>query len=206
MRKRLIGACAATALLGLASIAAAHPGGGPGGVPGGLPGHSAGVPGSIGNPNGAPPIGRATNAPDTDRGHSEGKGHTDLHQKPTVGRVTSFNGSLLTLTLPNGSTKTFAVDSRAFGQLRPAKGMRVAVTSNDGAHASLVVPADQTIRGTVSAISKDLVTLKLPNGRQETISVAPQAAANMNLTPGASVIMTSHDGGVTALRVSVDRH
>lgn len=186
-------------------IAEAH-GGPQGGAPGaGRLGHGPGA--APGNPNGAEPVGRATGAPDTDRGHSEGKGHTDVLKRamPTVGRVASLHGSRLTLSLPNGTRKTFSVDARAFGQMRPARGESVAVESDDGMRASSIAPADRTIRGNLTAVSRDTVTLKLPNGRTQTIFVAPEAAARMNLSPGTPLTVISHDGGASATQIRVDR-
>ncbi len=160
-----------------------------------------------GNPNGAEPVGKAAGAPDTDRGRSEGKGHTDLlrQEKPTVGRVASFSGSRLTLSLPDGTSKTFSVDAHAFGQMRPTRGESVAVESGDGVHARSVAAADRTIRGSLTAVSRDTVTLKLPNGRTQTISVAPEAATRMNLSPGMPLTVISHDGGASATQIRVDR-
>ena len=221
-----IAGAALAAMLSLSLVAFADARGGPpggGGRPGGIPvgGPPGGMPGGARipnalppvthpnstNPNGTPPIGKPTSAPDTDRGRSEGKGQTDTtsHRKPVVGKVASFNGSTLTLTLPNGTTKTFTVDPHAFGQLKPKQGQNVAVEIKNGSEASSVVAADQTIRGTVTASSLTSVTIKLPNGQTRTISIAPQAATRMNLSPGVPVTIVSHDGGASAAAISI-RH
>jgi len=198
-------------LLWPASVGA-HPGGGPpGGTPGGPPvgtpgGPPPGVP--ISNSNGALPIGKATSAPDTDRGHSEGKGRTDVAPgKPTIGRVATFSGTTLTLTLPTGVSKTFTVDAHAFGQLNVHKGAELAVTSSDGVYATSVTPAEQTIRGTVESVSANTsqVTLSLPNGKTLTIMVAPEAAAHMALSKGIPLTLASHDGGFSADPVVVGK-
>lgn len=214
---RPISIAALAAMLSLSLVAFADARGGPpgggggrpggigGGPPGGMPG-AARIPNTT-TPNGMPPIGRPTSAPDTDRGRSEGKGQTDTtsHGKPVIGKVASFNGSTLTLTLPNGTTKTFTVDPHAFGQLRPTPGQNVAVETNNGTEASSVVAADQTISGTVTATSLTSVTIQLPNGQTRTISVAPQAATRMNLSPGVPVTVVSHDGGASAATIRI-RH
>lgn len=219
---RSVSVGALAALLSLSLVAFADASGGPGGGrPGGIGGPPGGMPGGARipttlppviqpnsrNPNGTPPVGKSTSAPDTARGRSEGKGQTDTtsHGKPVVGKVASFNGSTLTLTLPNGTTKTFTVDPHAFGQLKPKQGQNVAVEMKNGSEASSVVAADQTIRGTVTASSLTSVTIKLPNGQTRTISVAPQAATRMKLSPGVPVTIVSHDGGASAAAISI-RH
>ena len=202
-------ALAATLSLSLVAFADArgdHPGGGP---PGGMPGASRNpnpfppMRQPDANPNGTMPIGKATTPPDTDRGRSEGKGRTDstMHGKPAIGRVASFSGSTLTLTLPNGTVKTFQVDPHAYGQLKPKLGQNLAVETKNGTQASSVVPADQMISGTVISSTLTSVTLKLPNGQTRTIAVAPQAAARMNLSPGVPITVTSHDGGMSAASI-----
>lgn len=181
----------------------------PAGVPGGVHVPSAPNPGGItnpGNPNGTAPIGAPGTRGDTDRGHSEGKGNNDLVRgQRLIGKVASLQGSTLTLMLPNGTTKSFLVDPHAFGQMRPLRGKSVAIESSDGTRANTVVDADQTIDGSVTGMTKDSVTLRLPNGKTQTLSVAGAALAHMNLKPGTHVRVTSHDGGASASRIDRDR-
>ncbi|HEV2262875.1 MAG TPA: hypothetical protein VGR69_11365 [Candidatus Rubrimentiphilum sp.] len=192
------------ALLSAAALAA-PPGGVGGGRPGTMPavppvGRPIGRPATAPNPNGTPPVGRATNAPDTDRGRSEGKGRTDTTR--TMGTVASFTGTTLTLKLPTGITKTFTVNAHARGQLKPGAAVVVTTRPNSSSVVS-IVPANQSVTGTVVGTTKTTVTLKLPNGRTQTISVASQAAAHMNLTPGSVVTVMSNNGGMTATKIIV---
>jgi molybdopterin-binding protein len=112
----------------------------------------------------------------------------------TVGKVAAFNGTTLTLTLPNGTTKSFTVDAHAYGRLRPQNGEAVAVQTDARGNVVGIAAAKQRSSATVTGVSKNDVTLKLPNGRTLTVAVAPQAAAHMNLTPGAQVSVSTHDG------------
>jgi hypothetical protein len=201
------------------SVADAHPPGGlpvgpPAGIPGGpripvAPPIQPGLPsqsnqGTAHNPNGRPPSGAATSAPDTDRGNSEGKGRTDTAGSHAfVGSVTAFNGTTLTLKLPNGTTKTFTVDAHAHGQLRAHNGQNVAIHVDAQGRVTQIAPADQTISGKVSGVTKNTVTLTLPNGRTQTIGIASQAAAHISLMPGAQATIVSHDGGRTASSITV---
>jgi len=129
-----------------------------------------------------------------------------MRGRTTVGRVTAFSGTTLTLMLPTGVTKTFTVDAHAFGQLKPKVGQNLAVRSEDGSRVGSAVVADQTIRGTVASTTRDSVTLTLPNGRTETLMVASQAATRMNLTPGSKVVVTTHDGGMSAAHIDTIHH
>lgn len=190
---------------------AAHPGAMPvGGVhaTGNLPIAQPQHPVTANNPNGNPPVGKPVSpGSDTDRGRSEGKGHNDtMHGKNVVvGTVVSLNGTLLTLRLPNGTTKTFTVNPRAFGQRTPQPGQQIAIRTNDGMRADSFADANQTIRGTIVAANTSMLTLKLPNGRTQTIWVAPSAATRINLTPGMPVTITTHDGGASAASIIVVR-
>jgi len=218
---RFIPALAAAVTLSAGGSAwAAPPAGVPAGPPAGVPTH--GMPSTLPpvtvprpvtppQPQSAPqPVGAPSpgTAPDTDRGRSDGRGQTDAttHGRMTVGRVAAFSGTTLTLTLPTGVTKTFTVDAHAYGQLKPQVGQNLAVSSSDGTHVGAAVAADQTIRGTVSSVTRDTVTLMLPNGRSQTISVASQAATRMNLTPGTKVTIVSHDGGQSAAHIGINHH
>lgn len=181
----------------------------PAGVPGDVHAPSLPNPGGIanpGNPNGTTPVGAPGKRGDTDRGRSEGKGNDDLaHGQRLVGKVASFHGSTLTLLLPNGTTKTYTVDPHAVGQMKPTRGESLAVESSDGMRATTIVDADQTIDGSVASMTKDSLTLRLPNGKTQTLSVAASALAHMNLQPGTDVRVTSHDGGASASRIDRDR-
>ncbi|HET7812919.1 MAG TPA: hypothetical protein VFL13_00945 [Candidatus Baltobacteraceae bacterium] len=117
----------------------------------------------------------------------------------SVGKVTAVTGSTLTLTLPNGTSKTFKVSASAFGQNKPKLGQRLAVAADAQGNATSIMVADQSIRATVASVAKNGVTLKLPNGRTVTMNVASQAVAHMHLTPGQHVTLTTHDGGQTSV-------
>lgn len=203
IRHHLLASAGLVGLLSAAAVAA-PPGGG--GRPGGMPSqsHPAAPSMPAGRPATAPsPLGGATSAPDTDRGRSEGKGRTDTATAGTrtTGAVVSFSGTTLTLKLPNGTTKTFTVSANAGGQLRP--GTPVVVTTNPSGGVLAIVPANQSITGTVVGVTKTAVTLMLPNGRTQTVNVASQAAAHMNLAPGSAVTLTSNNGGMTATKIFV---
>ena len=209
---RIAAMAALAGLLFTTQAMAAPPGGGGGrppsaGPPGGMPGNMPGFPHMpSGLPNTVPsPLGRPSSAPpDTDRGRSENKGKTD--QTPsnrTAGTVASFSGTTLTLTLPTGVTKTFTVDAHAFGQLKPQAGQRVVVQSDGTGKVMAVMPADETVSGTVLGSTRQTVTLRLPNGQTRTITVASAAASRLNLQPGMQVTLVSHDAGQTAASVVV---
>ena len=198
-----IAASYALAFCGSAAYAHGGPPGGvsggrPAGIPGGMPQgiHPNGPPSSI-NPNSGVPA----TTPATGRGQSgtaPGRTASSTHSKPVVGKVASFSGTTLTLTLPTGVTKTFTVDAHAFGQLKPEPGTPVAVASEDGTNADSIVPANQAIQGTVSAVTRNSVTMTLPNGNTVTVVVPAQAAAHVPLKPGSQAILISHDGGFSA--------
>ncbi|MFN2529068.1 MAG: hypothetical protein ABR584_10180 [Candidatus Baltobacteraceae bacterium] len=177
-----------------------RPGGMPQGVPGGMPqgiNRPSGTPGSM-NPNSAVP----TTAPPTGRGQSgtaPGRTANTTSARPTVGKVASFSGTTLTLTLPTGQIKTFTVDAHAFGQLKP--GTPVAVTSQDGTTADTIAPANQMVTGTVSSVTRNSVTMTLPNGKTVTVMVPSQAAGHIPLTPGSQAQIISNDGGFSASQV-----
>ena len=61
--------------------------------------------------------------------------------------------------------------------------------------------AMQTIRGRVVGMTKNTVTLQLPNGKTETILVSSSAVANMHLKPGTNIRVISPDGGKSATEI-----
>ena len=174
---------ALTLLAGSASAALARPGGGP---PGGGPGAA-----GAHNPNGTPPIGKpATLGPDTDRGHSEGKGRTDTAGKHFLGRVTTIRGEAVTILMPTGTVRTFTVGTALLPTVRVGERV-VLFTRSGGVLVTRAAPAVQTVRGTLVGVGKTTVTVLLPNGRMHTITVAPEAAENMLRDKGRPVIVST---------------
>jgi hypothetical protein len=135
-------ACAAIAaatlflLGGLPAAANTHNGNGMGAaVP---PGHAMVVPQSVHNPNGTAPIGKpAVRGPDTDRGMSEGKGHTDtmhtsMSRSPMKARLISLTRTTATVRLANGTLQTFMISGDTFGDLNRHIGQRVVFRTSNG--------------------------------------------------------------------------
>lgn len=152
-----------------------------------------------GHVNGPPPVGKPATHGDVDRGSSEGKGHNDAPPGRLIGRVVSFSGSTLVVRTPDDTLHTFKVSSAALGKFHPAPGSNIVIVRNGGVLVEKVIPADVTFTGRFKKKTKDQVTFTLPNGETRTISVAPEAAAHMR--PGQTLIIVSHDGGVTATTI-----
>jgi len=173
------------------------------------PGGVHGPPPSHGNPNGAPPIGMPATQGDTDRGLSEGKGHNDIHGAHVIGRVTGLNGNVVTVST-NGNIRTFTLTPAQIAEIRT--GEHLVIFTNGGTAVSRVEPADVSLRGVVTGFAlspashKTMVTVRLPNGKLRTITVANEAAENMQLRKGEPVVVTTNTAFFTPASIQVSAH
>lgn len=200
MKHSSVASLAVAILAGMPVLAAAAP---PIGVPARVPGNIPPVSVPIQMPPTGPATGTGSSIRTNARADALGRSaQTGLRSSTTattaVGTVTAFSGTTLTVTLPNRAVKTFTVDAHAAAAMNLRRGAQVAVGLDAKGDVVSFAPANQTLHATVASVAKSNVTLRLPNGRSLTIALAPQAAARMNLTPGANVEVTTHDGFRTA--------
>lgn len=117
---------------------------------------------------------------------------------PIIGTVSAINGDMVTLLVPSGTVQTFAFTPAQIVQIRT--GQRIAVFRS-GRTVARVAPAVQTVRGTIESVGKTTVTLRLPNGRTQTVKVAPTAAHNMMLREGRPVIVKTTTAFTTPVTI-----
>jgi hypothetical protein len=185
-----VAALAAALLMGTPTGSRADKGGTHGGPP------------AVHNPNGVPPIGMPSTNGDTDRGKSEGRGKNDLRAH-FVGNISSISGSTVTLRTRTGLLKTFVVTPEEAAEIR--NGQHIVMFTSGGA-VTRFEPADEALHGTLVSDTKTTVTLRLPNGKLRTITVAPEAAENMALRKGEPVIVSTTTAFTTpALIHAADR-
>jgi|GEM_PF-4714405 len=175
--------------LGLGSVALAVPGHGVGPNPG----H---------NPNGPPPIGKPVTHADTDRGHSAGKGNTErTGTTRVIGVVRAISGDLVSVRNANGAVQILKLTPTQAAELRTSEH----VVIFNGAGVTEVEPADIILHGVVTGVDKDraTVTIRLPNSKLRTITVAREAAENMLHREGRPVIISTHTAFTTPATVHV---
>jgi len=118
--------------------------------------------------------------------------------------VTSISGTALKLTLWNGESKTFTLNADALPQLHPQVGQKVIVESDQAGAMVDIVPADQTITGTVVTSAANTVTLRLDGGQTRTFTLAASAALMLSkLQPGMHVTVVSHDAWESAASIAI---
>lgn len=189
----IAGLAATISTLGLASVAVADPGHGIGHNPG--LGH---------NPNGPPPIGKPATHGDTDRGHSAGKGNNErTGATHALGVVRSISGDLVSVRNANGAVQILKLTPTQVAALRTSEN----VVIFSGAGVTDVEPADVALRGVITHVDKDkaAVTIRLPNNKLRTITVAPEAVENMMHREGRPVIISTHSAFTTPATIQMIR-
>lgn len=107
---------------------------------------------------------------------------------PIIGAVSAITGNVVNLIVPSGAVETFTLTPAQVVQVRTRERIVVFTRSHV---VTRVVPAVQTVRGVITRVGKTTVTLRLPNGRLQTIRVAPEAAENMRLRRGRPVVVST---------------
>lgn len=120
----------------------------------------------------------------------------------SVGKVSAFSGNSLTLMLPNGTTKSFAVSAAGFGAALPRVGDRLAVSTDAAGNVVSIAAADQSLRATVTRITKNGVVLALANGRTIAVNLASKIVSKLKLKDGSAVDIATHDGGRTSTLIA----
>ena len=200
MRFISTGIAAATAglLIALAPAIAA-----PGGAHGAPAGHGS-------NPNGTSPVGAPAVHGNTDRGHSEGKGKNDLGKTHVIGSISAISGNTVTVRSGKGTLQTFTLTPAEIASVRT--GEHIVLFTNGGTTVTRLEPADMTLHGVVTNVvpntlsRKTMVTVRLPNGKLRTITVANEAAENMRLRKGEPVIISTTTGFLTPPSITVKPH
>jgi molybdopterin-binding protein len=174
------------------------------------PGGAHGAPGGLGpKPNGVPPVGAPAVHGDTDRGHSEGKGRNDLGKTHVIGTVSAINGNMVTVRSGKNTVQTFTLTPAQAAEVRSGEHI---VFFTNGATVTRIAPANMTLHATVlnvvpSSLShKTMVTVRLPNGRTQTMIVANEAAENMKLRKGEPVVLTTTNAFLTQPTITVVQH
>lgn len=168
------------------------------------PGHSIGHNPGVGhNPNGPPPIGKPVTNGDTDRGHSGGKGNNErAGTTHVIGVVKTISGNVISVRNANGTMQTLKLTRAQAAELRANEHVMI---FNGGVLGSKVEPADVILRGVVTHVDRDktTVTIRLPNGKLRTITVAPEAAENMMHREGRPVIVSTHTAFTTPATIQM---
>ena len=168
------------------------------------PGGAHGAPGA--KPNGPPPVGAPAVHGDTDRGHSEGKGRNDLGKTHVIGTVSAINGNMVTIRSGKNTVQTFTLTPAQAAEVR--SGEHIVLFTN-GTVVNRLEPANMTLHGVVTGVvpnsvsRKTMVTVRLPNGRTQTMIVANEAAENMKLRKGEPVVLTTTNAFLTQPTITV---
>jgi hypothetical protein len=98
--------------------------------------------------------------------------------------------------------RTFKLTPAQAAELRTNEHIMV---FNTGVTVTKVEPADVIIHAVVAGADRDksTVTIRLPNGRLQTITVAPEAVENMMHREGRPVIVSTHTAFTTPATIQV---
>lgn len=177
---------------------------GPASVAIAAPSHGVGSnPGVRHNPNGPPPIGKPATNGDTDRGHSGGKGNNERPGTThVVGVVRAISGDMVSVRNADGTVQILKLTPAQAAELWTSEHV---VIFNSGAQVTKVEPADVILRGVVTHVDRDktTVTVRLPNGKLRTVTVAPEAAENMLHREGRPVVVSTHTAFTTPALIQV---
>ena len=135
------------------------------------------------------PEGPGLNTP----GSSVASAVAEMERQQFVAQVLAVTPSSARVRLRDGSTRTLAVTAGLASALRAYVGKTVLLRSVDGTHLSGIVGQNDAVRGTVTAIDNNNVTMVSPNG--ETFVVSLGAGQRPRFGAGARVIAVSHDFG-----------
>jgi hypothetical protein len=104
----------------------------------------------------------------------------------------------------NGAVQILKLTPAQAAELRTSEHV---VIFNGGAGVTEVEPADVAVRGVITRVDKDktTVTIRLPNGKLRTITVAREAAENMLHREGRPVIISTHTAFTTPATIQVIR-
>jgi antitoxin component of MazEF toxin-antitoxin module len=147
---------------------------------------------------------------------------SDMTVKRTVrGTISSINGNTVTVTMANGQTQDIAIDQSLIDRLNLQPGNRIIVRMrNDGSMSVALgdstwqnntstnssgqngnVTVQQTVRGTVTSVNGNTVTVRTANGQSQDITIDQSLANQINLQPGTRIVVRMLSNGSMTVAV-----
>jgi molybdopterin-binding protein len=122
------------------------------------------------------------------------------------GTIRSIVGEVVTIQMPNGESRAVTVSEEQITKLNLRPGMTIVATpmsNSDNANVRVELANDTTstnmasMRGTVRSVAGDVVTVEMPDGTTQTITLSRADSTRMNLTPGSQVMVMMNNGVAT---------
>jgi antitoxin component of MazEF toxin-antitoxin module len=139
-------------------------------------------------------------------------------QQTVRGTITSINGNTVTVRMANGQSQDVMIDQSLIDRLNLQTGNRIIVRMrNDGSMSVAVgdstwqnntstyssgqngnVTVQQTVRGTVTSVNGNTVTVRTANGQSQDIMLDQSLTNQINLRPGTRIVVRMlSDGSMT---------
>lgn len=126
------------------------------------------------------------------------------------GTIRSIVGEVVTIQMPNGESRAVTVSEEQITNLKLRPGMTIVATpmsNSDNANVRVELANDTTVdttgsnmasmTGTVRSVAGDVVTVEMPDGTTQTITLTRSDSNRLNLTPGSQVMVMMNNGVAT---------
>ncbi|GAC1469789.1 MAG: hypothetical protein NVS2B14_00850 [Chamaesiphon sp.] len=122
------------------------------------------------------------------------------------GTIRNINGEVVTIEMPNGQTQALTINQRDIGRLNLQPGVAIIASMNNGIPTVYLasdpnapnpmdnMTAQQTVRGTIQSINGNVVTVQMPNGETQDITVTQDDMNRLSLQPGMKIVTTMNNG------------
>ena len=126
------------------------------------------------------------------------------------GTIRSIVGEVVTIQMPNGESRAVTVSEEQITNLNLRPGMMIVATpmsNSDNANVRIELANDTTVdttgsnmasmTGTVRSVAGDVVTVEMPDGTTQTITLTRSDSTRLNLSPGSQVMVMMNNGVAT---------